>query len=73
MTKSCRLGRSLNNARERGSVKAKNETKAQLIEELETLRERNRQLEDRQARPEGGVVRIRAENSWIGENERREV
>jgi PAS domain S-box-containing protein len=31
-------------------VKAKNETRAQLIEELENLRERNRELEDRAAR-----------------------
>jgi signal transduction histidine kinase/ActR/RegA family two-component response regulator len=39
-------------------VKAKNDTKAQLIEELETLRERNRQLEDREARRAQEMARL---------------
>jgi len=39
-------------------VKARKETKAQLIEELEPLRERNRQLEDREARRAQEMARL---------------
>ena len=45
-------------------MKAKNETAAQLIEEQETLRERNRQLEDREARLE--LISRAAEQSTEG-------
>ncbi|MGW8320606.1 MAG: hybrid sensor histidine kinase/response regulator [Thermodesulfobacteriota bacterium] len=42
-------------------MKDKNETKAQLIEELETLRERNRQLEAREDRRAQGMARLQ----WV--------